>query len=99
LASVYLGHRAAHRRKGYIFPRGTKEYPGGDQPIHPEAGQETSIEGIVLAGARRGIAVVEAANRPAEQGIRQERADGISGARADWHIVNELVDAVIEIQD
>lgn len=46
--------------------------------------------------------MVEAPDRPAEQGVRQECADRISRACADRHVVDKLEllsDAVVETQD
>src|SRR5262249_60985051 len=57
--------------------------PRDDQPINSEAGQETSIEDVVPADTRTRVAVIEAPDRSAEQGIWQEGANGISGARPD----------------
>ena len=79
LVGVDLSHGAVQRG----FPLEADENPRGDQPINSEAGQETSIEGVVPADTRTRVAVIEAPDRSAEQGIWQEGANGISGARPD----------------
>ena len=102
LASVYLGQRTAHRSKRDIFPFRTDEDPGRDQPIHAKTSQKSGTEGVILTDTCRGIEIVEAPDRPAEQGVRQECADRISRACADRYVVDKLEllsDAVVETQD
>ena len=64
--------------------------PGVISQSTPRPVTKPALKALVLTRAQGGKAVVEAADRSAEQGIWQEGANGVSEASTDWHIINEL---------